>query len=69
MDEEKTKFKNVDVRGFLNSIKLADSSIIVECAVSPAGTVRVEEILTLLGLDEGKLAAPVRRTSVQWQND
>ncbi len=69
MDEEKTKFKNVDVRGFLKSIKLADSSIIVECAISPAGSIRVEEILTLLGLDEGKLAAAVRRTSVQWQND
>jgi radical SAM-linked protein len=70
MNEERTKFKNVDVKDFLKSIKLADSSnIIVECAVSPAGTVRVEEILTLLGLDEGKLAASVRRTSVQWQND
>lgn len=69
MDEERTKFKNVDVKVFLKSIKLADRSIIAECAVSPAGTVRVEEILMLLGLDEGKLAAPVRRTSVQWQND
>lgn len=69
MDEERTRFKNVDVKGFLKSIKLADKSIIVECAVSPAGTVRVEEILMLLGLDEGKLAAAVRRTSVQWQND
>lgn len=69
MDEEKTKFKNVDVRGFLKSIKLTDSSIITECAISPAGSIRVEEILTLLGLDEGKLAAAVRRTSVQWQND
>jgi len=69
MDEEKTKFKNVDVRDFLKSIKLADSSIIVECAISPAGSIRVEEILMLLGLDEGKLAGPIRRTSVQWQND
>lgn len=69
MDEEKSKFKNVDVRGFLKSIKLADRSIIVECAISPAGTVRIEEILALLGLDESKLAAAVRRMSVQWQND
>jgi len=69
MDEGKTKFKNVDVRSFLKSIKLDDSSIIVECAISPAGSIRVEEILMLLGLDEGKLAGPIRRTSVQWQND
>jgi radical SAM-linked protein len=69
MDEGKTKFKNVDVRGFLNSIKLADKSIIVACEISPAGSVRVDEILNLLGLDEGKLAAPVRRMGVQWQDN
>ncbi len=69
IDEGKTKFKNVDVKGFLKSIELADKSIVVACEVSPAGSVRVEEILKLLGLDEGKLAAPIRRTGVQWQND
>jgi radical SAM-linked protein len=69
MDEGKTKFMNVDVRRFLKSIKLEDGSIMVECEISPAGSVRVEEILNLLGLDEGKLAAPIRRTNVRWQGD
>jgi hypothetical protein len=69
MDEGKTKFKNVDVRRFLKSIKLEDGSIMVECEISPAGSVRVEEVLNLLGLDEGKLAAPIRRTNVRWQSN
>ena len=69
MDETGLRFKNVDVRSFLKSIKLEDESIIAECEIRPDGSVRVDELLTLLGLDEAALAAPVRRTSVQWQNN
>jgi hypothetical protein len=64
----KSKIKNVDVRGFLKSIVLKDKCIVVECKISPAGSIRVEEILNLLELGVEKLAAPIRRTSVQWQD-
>lgn len=67
MDAKNSKFKNVDVRPFLKSIKLSDKEIIVECEISPAGTIRVEEILKLLELDAEMLTAPIRRTNVQWQ--
>ena len=66
MDDSGARFKNVDVRGFLKSIKLDDGSIIVECEIRPDGSVRVDELLKLLELDEAALAAPVRRTNVQW---
>jgi len=46
---------------------LENRSIIVECNISSAGSIRVDEVLGLLELDEGKLASPVRRTNVQWQ--
>lgn len=62
-----SKVKNLDVRVFLKSIKLENRSIIVECNISSAGSIRVDEVLRLLELDEGKLASPVRRTKVQWQ--
>lgn len=62
-------FKTVDVRGFLKSIKLEQNSIIVECKISPAGSIRVEEILNLLELDIGKLGVPIRRTNIKWQNN
>ena len=69
MDAKNSKFKNVDVRSFLKSIELDDKDIVVECKISSAGTIRVEEILKLLELNVEKLAAPIRRTKVQWQSN
>jgi radical SAM-linked protein len=62
-----SKVKNIDVRGFLESIELDSDGIIIRCKINPAGSIRVEEILSLLKLDVEKLALPVRRTSVQWK--
>ncbi len=59
--------KNIDVRDFLESIELNPEGIIVKCKITPAGSIRIEEILSLLELDVEKLVLPVRRTSVQWK--
>jgi len=67
LDAKGLKFKNIDVRDFLKSIVINDSCIVVECKITPRGSIRVEEILKLLSLDMEKLAGPIRRTSVQWQ--
>ena len=64
-----SKVKNLDVRAFLKSIKLEDQGIIVECNISSAGSIRIDEILRLLELDENNLASPVRRMEVKWQVD
>lgn len=69
MDAKGSRVKNVDVRGFLKSIELNNRGIIVECRISPAGSIRVDEILGLLELDEGMLSGPIRRTNVQWQDN
>ncbi len=66
-DEKKSKI--VDVRGFLKSIRVSEGAIIVECRVSSAGSIRVDEILRLLELDAEKLAGPIRRTAVEWQSN
>ncbi len=67
VDAKYSKFKNVDVRPFLKSIETGDKAIVVECKISSAGTVRVDEILKLLELDTDKLTAPIRRANVKWQ--
>lgn len=67
VDARHSKFKNVDVRPFLKSIEIGDKAIDVECKISSAGTVRVDEILKLLELEPDKLTAPIRRTNVKWQ--
>ena len=66
---ESLKSKTLDVRGFLESIELEDSCVTVRCNICPTGSIRVEEILQLLELNIEKLAAPIRRTSVQWNSD
>ncbi len=66
--KKNSKLKNVDVRGFLSSIELDNRGIIVECGITSAGSIRIQEVLELLGLDEKKLASPIRRTCVQWQD-
>ncbi|UCC23674.1 MAG: DUF2344 domain-containing protein [Planctomycetota bacterium] len=63
----KGNIRDIDVRPFVKSAELADINIMIECVVTPAGSIRVDEILNLLGLDATELAAPIRRTKVQWQ--
>lgn len=63
--------RRIDVRKFLKSIRLEKTEsgkirIIVECRVSPAGAIRVDEILKILELDQKKLTAPVRLIEVRW---
>jgi Iap family predicted aminopeptidase len=61
--------RNVDVRPFLESIEFDSKNIVVKCKITSAGSIRVEEILKLLGLNGENLAAPIKRTSVQWQSN
>ncbi len=58
--------KIVDVREYIKSIEMSQAEVAVECKISSAGSIRVEEIMELLELDEDKLVSPVRRKSIQW---
>jgi radical SAM-linked protein len=59
--------KPVDVRPFLETIEGGPGEFIVDCKISPAGTIRIDEILGLLQLKTSDLIGPVRRTNVQWK--
>ena len=65
---KESDIKNIDVREFISSIELEGVDIFVECSLTAGGSIRVQEILELLGLDETMLASPIRRTCVQWQD-
>jgi uncharacterized protein (DUF2344 family) len=64
---EDSRTKPVDVRPFLETIKAEPEGFVVDCKISPAGTIRVDEILGLLQLKTSDLIGPVRRTSLQWK--
>lgn len=63
---EGSQAKNIDVRPFIKSIEAQKSDITVDCVISPAGTIRVDEILGLLKMGTEDLAEPVRRIKVEW---
>ena len=62
-----SRFKNVDVRPFMESIGFGDKEIVVECKLSPAGTIRVSDLLELLEQDAEKLTGPIKRANVNWR--
>lgn len=59
--------RSIDVRPFLQAIRLEDGTLIVQHRTGGAGSIRVDEILRLFGLQTRDLAGPVRRTNVVWE--
>ena len=62
-----TKSKSIDIRPFIKSIDAGTSDIMVEGAISAAGSIRVDEILGLLKVRPQDLTEPVRRVKVEWK--
>lgn len=58
--------REIDIRKFINAIDLCKNNITIECNITPAGTVRPDEILNLLNLDYDKLSAPISRKNIKW---
>jgi hypothetical protein len=67
-DRKKSKYKDIDVRDFIESMELDRGQVNIRCVTTSAGSIRIQEVLELMELDMEKLASPIRRTSVQWGN-
>ena len=59
--------RRVDVRPFILAIRHDATRVVVECGISDAGSIRVDEIMTLLDVTTADLTAPIRRTRVTWK--
>ena len=57
----------VDVGEYIQSIEIKDNGVSAQCRISPAGSIRVDEIMSLLQIDVSMLTGAVARTSVQWR--
>lgn len=64
--DSKKKNKRVDVRGFIKDVRVFGGEVTVTSAISNKGTVRVDEIMELLGIEQGMLSEAVRRTHVEY---
>lgn len=58
--------RHIDVRRFLKSIEREGHCLTVECDVTAFGSVRVDEMMQVLGIEADDLAGPIRRTRVHW---
>ena len=56
----------MNVSMYIESVECERNVLTVKCAVTPKGSVRVNEILQLLGIEFRDLCAPVKRRSVHW---
>ena len=61
--------RRIDVCPYIDSIKYQNRGVIVRCNITPAGSVRVDEILTLLKIEPAMLSGPVKRRAVQWRQN
>lgn len=64
--KDKGSAKEVDIRKYLESIEFSDGVVRVGCKVSPDGSVRVDEVMSILGIEFGMLKSPVRRVDIKW---
>ena len=62
------KSREINVRDYFESIEFDDRKIMIKFRITLTGSIRIQEILDLLNLDIDKLAVPIRRTNVQWQD-
>lgn len=63
----KKPVKEVEVRSYIKSIEQKDNRVQVDCTFGPAGTIRANEIVSLLGIEQQQLKCPVRRVKINWQ--
>lgn len=60
---------SLDAGPYLVSADVADDRVTVNCRITPGGSLRVDEIMQLLGLEVEDLDGGVLRKSVQWQRN
>jgi radical SAM-linked protein len=64
---EKGNTRKVDVGGFIESVEFDGLRITVTCKIKLSGTIRVDEILRLLGVRQSMMAGSVKRAYIKWR--
>ena len=58
--------KRREVGAYLSSVEIVADMLNVKCRITPGGSIRVEEIMELLGIERKDLLKPVVRNRVEW---
>jgi len=65
--ERKGTKKTKNVGCYIDAIDIVGSAMQVRCSVTPAGTIRIDEILRLFGIELPDTAIEVKRKSIEWK--
>ncbi len=65
----KGNVKTVDVGKFLKFFEIVQQGIRVFCKILPAGTIRPDEILKLLGMEPCEISSSIIRKQITWRID
>lgn len=66
---ERGESKRIEVSSYIERAELKDDCVLVRCVITPSGTVRIDELLSLLGIGREQLSGPVRRTAAGWRKN
>ena len=58
--------KTINVRNFIKSINLKNDMLNIDFLITNTGSIRLDEIMSLLEIDQNKIKGPVRRTNIFW---
>ena len=66
ISKPKQKAKKLEVRRFIKTIDLVDRDIFVKTLVTQNGSIRIDEIMELLDINQDSLEKPAQRTNIEW---
>ncbi|MFH1614764.1 MAG: TIGR03936 family radical SAM-associated protein [Planctomycetota bacterium] len=66
--DDRGRKRKVNVGRFVLSVDTAGDRVAVICRIGPEGTIRIGEILELLGINDSMLSGAVRRMAVNWES-
>ncbi len=58
--------RQMDVSPYIDSLKIKDETVMVNCLITPGGSIRIDEIMQQLSITPIDLSKPVKRASVEW---
>ena len=66
---KKKRYRTMDISEYLAELVVLPQGVETVCRVSQAGTVRVDELMSWLGVEAGQLSEPVNRVSIEWREN
>lgn len=63
---ERGSCRRIDVSDYIETAELKGAHVLVRCSITPSGSVRIDELLGLLGIEREQLSGPIRRSAVGW---